>query len=135
MLTMDCIIWTGSVDTHGYGALNIKRPGERWSLHRAHRLSWEIANGKKPAGMVLHRCHNRLCINPEHLYVGNHAQNMADRASSGRNRSGRDRLTKELVSKIRNLCVNHKQRDVAAMMKLPKSTIGDVMSGRCWKDL
>jgi len=132
----DCIEWTGSITSCGYGYLYMRMPGEsKWKQHRAHRLALWMATGVQPVGFVLHRCHNRKCVNPDHLYEGTHEQNMKDRAASGRNRSGRDRLTPELVKSIRELCSRMKQRDVAKRLDLPKSTVGDVMSGKCWKDL
>lgn len=123
------------MNCNGYGYLHIRRPGDKWRLRSAHRLAFEMANGHPAQGMVLHRCNNRKCINPEHLYNGDHAQNMRDRAASGNNRSGRDRLTHELVSRIKDLCKEKTQRDVAKLLGLPKSTVGDVMSGKTWKDV
>lgn len=129
-LTYKCDEWDGTLDKDGYGLtyLDGKQMG-------AHRAIWILEVGPVPEGlMVLHRCHNRKCCEITHLYVGDHAQNMRDRAASGRNRSGRDRLTPELVAKIRELCAKKPQRWVASALRLPKSVIGDVMSGRCWSD-
>lgn len=130
-----CTEWVGKTNRDGYGYLNIRRPGDKWRLRTAHRLAFEMATGAPAEGLVLHRCNNRKCINPEHLYDSDHAQNMRDRAASGNNRSGRDRLTPELVSQIRELCKKKPQRAVADLLGLPKSTVGDVMSGKCWKDM
>lgn len=48
-------------------------------LVRAHRYAWELTNGSIPKDMqVLHRCDNKLCMNPDHLYLGTHCNNMTD---------------------------------------------------------
>ncbi len=130
-----CIEWNGKLDRNGYGAISIRRPGENWKRQSVHRLAFEWANGRPGIPMVLHRCHNRKCWNPEHLYEGDNAQNMRDRAESGRNRSGQDKY-RHLIVRIRELCRSgHKQRAVAKLLGVPKSVVGDIMSGACWSDV
>ena len=52
---------------------------------RAHRISYEIHNGPVPVGrQVLHRCDNKTCTNPTHLYAGTNADNMRDKVARGR---------------------------------------------------
>ena len=64
--------WHGSVTYHGRRIV-------------AHRLAWTLARGPIPAGLlVLHRCDNPPCCNPDHLYLGTQRENMRDAAAKGR---------------------------------------------------
>src|SRR3990167_544842 len=74
----NCWVWMGFKKPTGYGLF-----GVGWK--RTHRLAWEFTNGKIPAGIhVLHKCDNPSCVNPSHLYLGTHQDNMRDRNKKGR---------------------------------------------------
>ena len=78
-----CWEFSGSRGRHGYGQLRID--GHKVG---AHRVAYEAWVEPVPEGLhVLHSCNNRACINPAHLRVGNHVENMADLAASGRSRN------------------------------------------------
>jgi len=73
-----CWEWRAARFPGGYGSFGL---GGR--QHGAHRISWALANGEWPSEWVLHKCGNRGCVNPDHLYVGDAKQNMRDALDHG----------------------------------------------------
>jgi len=79
-----CWEWIGTCDKDGYGRLNFGRPIRRAA---AHRLSWEFKHGPiLPGFHVLHTCDNPPCVNPAHLRLSTHRENMHDRDAKGRSK-------------------------------------------------
>lgn len=76
-----CIEWSGALDDKGYGIVGTRTYGTRL----AHRIIYMMARGLRlrPEEQLCHTCDNRKCINPNHLYVGNHADNAQDREERG----------------------------------------------------
>jgi hypothetical protein len=93
-----CWLWTGASTWQGYGLIH--HHGRR-GMVSVHRLSWTIANGGIPAGLqVLHRCDNPPCVNPDHLWLGTNADNIADKLAKGRG-SGWHKGTRKRPVRIR----------------------------------
>lgn len=78
-----CIPWMGPKTYKGYGYIRI---GNGYSMRTtAHRVAWVLVNGNlKPALLVLHKCDNPSCVNPDHLFLGSQADNTADMVSKNR---------------------------------------------------
>lgn len=69
-----CHIWQASTKPNGYGQLTF-----RMRRVMAHRVAWIARHGPiRPGLEVCHRCDERRCCNPDHLYLGSHAENMAE---------------------------------------------------------
>lgn len=95
----ECWNWEGG-KTGGYGEMFIKGV-----QYRAHRISYILKYGQIPNDkMVLHNCDNPLCVNPFHLYLGDHKDNMKD--SHVRGRHG-----KKLIFDNEQICLIHKLFD------------------------
>lgn len=82
----ECWNWMRYTDRKGYGRFRWGSPSEKRSVHR---IAWELSNGDDAGELcVCHRCDNPKCANPGHLFVGTHADNMADKMTKGREARG-----------------------------------------------
>jgi hypothetical protein len=131
--------WTAGTSADGYGKLKV---GGKWLY--AHRVAWEITHGPIPAGLlVLHRCDRRRCCNPAHLFLGTVQDNTDDMLRKGRwiqlprhgERNGRAKLGWADVLTIRDLyrTGEHSQRQLAQRFGVAPRTIGDVVTGKKWR--
>ena len=134
-----CWYFTGYIDDIGYGIITYQR-----RAYKAHRVSWIVHRGEIPTGMqVLHRCDNRLCINPEHLFLGTHQENMKDRDCKGRgaNVQGMNHpnvwLTETEVLEIRRLheTGEYKRVELADMFKTSPENIYRIVKRLTWRHI
>ena len=137
-----CWLWTGSVcpKTHYGHFLNYPT---RSHYIAAHRFSWILHRGPIPADRpcVLHSCDNRLCVRPDHLFLGTKTDNNKDRDLKGRQSRGEEHpravLTDELVRQIRAAWVPRKRgfgaRRLAERFGISHPAVVGVVLGRTWK--
>ena len=97
--TDGCWLWTANRAQSGRGYGQISRDGK---LLHAHRVSWEIANGRliPPGMLVMHSCDNPPCVNPAHLSLGNESLNAIDMVKKGLHYNVK--LTEDQVREIRS---------------------------------
>lgn len=100
-----CWLWTSCLDSDGYGYLHNRTMGGAKNM-KAHRIAFQEFVGPIPDGKyVCHTCDVPSCVNPAHLWIGNHQENTKDRVRKGRSCKGMDRpnakLTEESVIAIR----------------------------------
>jgi hypothetical protein len=148
-----CWLWTAGT-YQGYGAFIVSGRSQR-----AHRVAWYLANGPIPLRKyVLHRCDIRPCVNPGHLFLGDHAANMADMITKGRQRGaigdrnvmishperaargerqGNAKLTSDKVLMIRTLYTNGgiTQHGLAKQFGVSRPLIKRIVRGEIWRHL
>jgi hypothetical protein len=77
-----CWTWSAAVSSNGYGWFRLVSTE---AGRNSHRVAWELTKGPIPGGLhVLHRCDNRRCVRPSHLYLGTNADNVRDKVAKGR---------------------------------------------------
>ncbi len=128
-----CWVWTAGKGIGGYGRMRVGL-----KTRYTHRLSYEIYCGPIAKGLhVLHRCDNPSCINPEHLFLGTHAQNMADRDAKGRQarQSGETnplaKLSEADVLAIKS-AKGLRQRELAEKYGVSRGHISFIRTGKKW---
>jgi hypothetical protein len=127
-----CWLWEGmSWANYGYFHLQGKDC-------RAHRVAYELKNGPIPSGkMVLHICDTPLCVNPDHLVLGSHKDNMRDMKSKNRQAKGvthnSNKLTENEVISIRSDRRSH--RIIALEYGVSHYMIGAIKRRNLWRHL
>lgn len=132
-----CWEWQASLNHGGYGQI-----GFNGGVLYAHRAAWILANGPIPDGLyVCHKCDNRKCCNPEHMFLGTFEDNMNDKVQKGRqNRPVGEKhpkavLTWDAVKDIRTrVGAGERQVDIAKEYGVSPATIGGVVHNRTWVD-
>jgi hypothetical protein len=137
-ITPGCWIWTAYKNPLGYGRFNNKG-----KMTLAHRYSYETYVGPIPEadgyhGMtVCHKCDNPACVNPDHLFLGTHQENMRDMAKKQRSAetrgeaNGMAKLTEQDIVNIRN--DQRSQRTIGKDYGIDQKTVWDIKHNRIWR--
>lgn len=134
--TEECWIWKGAITGNNYGCIKVNKKSRA-----AHRVSWDLFRFEAPSStLVLHKCDNTHCVNPDHLFLGNQSDNMQDMLSKGRsnyavgNRARHSKLIPSQVLEIRK----RSSEDIVSLAKEYEVTIASiraVINRKVWKHL
>lgn len=135
-----CVLWTG-VTSRG---LPYGRFWYRGQYHQAHRVAWLLFRGPIPDGhLVLHRCDQPRCVNPEHLFMGTARDNTQDMIAKGRDapcraantgeRSPQAKLTEERVRYVLRSPLS--QSKMAAELGVSQALISKIRRRKVWREL
>lgn len=119
-----CWLWTAAMLPNGYGAVSING-----TTYGAHRAMFEHLHGPIGHLVVHHKCHNRRCVNPDHLEA-------MPQHIHGRLRRG-VRLVPSDVHRIRYLqkYTSLSSRSIAELLALPGPAVGQVLKGNNWRSV
>lgn len=132
-----CLLWFRAIDSMGYGLTYIDG-----KLMKAHRAAWLYHHGEIPTGKcVCHRCDVRACVNPAHLFLGTHGENMADMQAKGRSvrlvgeRVGTSKLRAADIPIIRQMRANGESlASIARKYRVSKHPIYSIVHNKTWRD-
>ena len=127
-----CWLWVGSRSPGGYGRFNIDG-----RLHNANRVAWELWRGPISEGMcVCHKCDTPACVNPDHLFLGTHAENQRDKANKGRSadvRGSKHPLAKIVEADVVKIRADGRlHRQIAAEYGVSEPAVYKIKRGLTW---
>jgi hypothetical protein len=133
----DCREYVGYCGKNGY--CYVKIDGKNFL---AHRLAYFLKHGNIPKGLhVLHKCDNRVCCEPEHLFVGTALDNMLDKKSKGRQARGKthgmQRISESSIRIIRDVYFDGfvSQRKIAEIYGVSQAAIYHIIKRKNWKHI
>lgn len=134
-----CWLWAGGMISTGYG--QFKMPPRDSSPMLAHRLAWLWWRGDIAPGLfVCHKCDNRACVNPDHLFLGTNSENVADMLSKGRSLRGEAHPHSKLkavdVLEIRRAAGDGVPHDaIAERFGIHDTHVADIVKRKRWGHL
>jgi len=133
-----CHWWSASLNNDGYGQFRVGG-----KMQKTHRVAYSLYKGPILQGMcVCHSCDNRACVNPDHLWLGTHIQNIADRVKKDRSRkdlkgsnSRWAKLSEDDIQVIRGLLKNHTQEFIAKRFGVLQGAISKIKLRKTWSHI
>lgn len=127
-----CWEWTSAIGSHGYGS------GSFASNHvTSHTSAYRAFVGEIPNGMhVLHRCDNRSCCNPDHLFLGTHVDNMDDMVGKDRQAFGVRKIKSAKLTELQVLQIRAAkavQAEIATEYGVNQSVVSRIKSRKAWR--
>jgi hypothetical protein len=131
-----CWLWIGYLDKDGYGRV-------QWAVlgvasQKAHRLSWKLFRGPLADDeLVLHHCDVPSCVNPDHLFIGDHQINADDRDAKGRQSKGETHSSAKLTEAQVIAIINdpRTQYEIARDYNVSRVVVAHIKKGKSWKHL
>ncbi len=135
----ECWEWLGCKDKNGYGQFRVNN-----KTYKSHRISWILENGDIPENYcICHSCDNPLCCNPNHLFLGTHKDNIADRDKKGRQairngiKNGNHKKIDQEILEIRQKYLTglYTQKDLAEEYGVSQTQISFIVNKKQWKHI
>jgi hypothetical protein len=141
-LLTGCWNWKSVLDKNGYGKCKSSIVARKLNECSAHRGAYRHYIGEIPNGMhVCHKCDNPSCVNPEHLFLGTHDDNMEDRQRKNRTAKvqgeahGKAKLTEKQIKEIRQLQGQISAEKVARQYGIAESTVYPIWTRKSWSHI
>jgi hypothetical protein len=122
----ECWEWLSNLDKNGYGEIRVNN-----KTKKAHRISYELYKGEIPINMfICHKCDNPSCVNPNHLFLGTHQDNVNDKVNKKRQHS---KLNENDIMSILNS--NEKSIILSKIYDVSQKHINRIKRREQWKHI